>query len=147
MKARKGFIATVLAVVIALFLLVTSIYAIRVGMMTVREETNMTLEAQRSLYPIAWSITNAVLQHLRDKNGGIVGNGETYKFTIKAGSETNPFNVTVSCDVYGDSSVIRVTTGVSARTLADVSARGLVSGDVIARGSVSAADGWAIVWR
>jgi len=138
-KARKGFVATTIAVVVALFLIMTSIYAISLGVGTLREERWMTEQAQRSLYPIAWSATNVVLQHLRNNIGIVNISGGSHSFDVKVGSENTSFDLVVSCDVSGSSSsVIRVTTGVSAGTLGEVIVRGFLSKDV---------PDWKIVWR
>ena len=65
MKARKGFVGTFLAVTIALFLFITSAYAIAIGVQTTRQEARITSDMERSLYPLAWSTTNLVLQSLK----------------------------------------------------------------------------------
>ena len=65
MKARKGFVGTLFAVTIALVLTIISGYVLGIAMQTIRQEAWVTLDTQRSLYPVAWSVTNYVLQSLR----------------------------------------------------------------------------------
>jgi len=74
MKARRGFIATSFTIVIALFLLLASAYVFEAGLNSVREEAWFTSNMERSLYPMAWSTTNFVLQSLyNEADSGVYG--------------------------------------------------------------------------
>ena len=150
MKARKGFIATTFAVLFALLLGMVAMYAIKLGVMTTREEARMTEDTERSVYPIAWSITNALLHHLKDNIGDISNiNADNLLFTVSADLGIK-HDVTVSCDIGGSKAGgIRVTTGASLRTPDEVIAKGLLSHDVIIRGFLSPdiSGNYTIIWR
>jgi len=88
MKTRKGFVGTVFAVVVALFLLLTSAYVFNLGFQNINEETWITSNMERSLYPIAWSTTNFVLHSLRDEAPDFTGNAS--KVFLSSDASGNP---------------------------------------------------------
>jgi hypothetical protein len=163
MQARKGFILTLFAVSIALLLLVTSVYLIQIGIVVVKEEARMTEEEQGSLYPIAWSTTNLVLQSLKGAfDGSDPAAGDVMKvflgsdvlsgqinpaeapFTVDVGPVGKPFVVSCSVKVSGDiGSVINVATTANADRYGKYTVRGALSKDK----DLSGADDWKIIWR
>ena len=153
MKARKGFIATTFAVLFAVALGIVAMYAVSLGLQTTKEETRMTEDMERSVYPIAWSVTNAMLHHLKDKlenDPGITISADNHIFTVPASPGGIKNDVTVSCDVGGSRSIgVRVTTGASLRPQVDVESSGLLSRDVIVRGFLypDSSGNYTIIWR
>ena len=155
MKARKGFIYTAFALLIALFLALASAYLLQLGAWTLKEEARMTLETDYSLYPLAWSTTNYVLQSLKGVYEGdtaphfndaktVFLNGVTsavssdLTFTVQIGSAGNP--LFVSCDVK--------LTGNSSKINVESKAYAVGYGAVTVKGSLkNESTGWAILWR
>ena len=149
MKAREGFVATSFAVLFAVVLGMVAMYAFGLAVLTSKEETRMTLEMERSLYPIAWSTTNAVLEHLMANAGSIASSiSDDVSFDIHEGA----VGVHVRSIVSGDKTKgVRVTTGATRLDNAARIANGILSSDVIARGFLSpdavSPPTWTIVWR
>ena len=165
MKARKGFIATLLAVMVAMILLLTSAYLISMGVGTVREEARITEETQRSLYPVAWSTTNFVLLSLKDaymsptlprslQTAAVFLDGnintspistDIVSFTVKVGPDSNLLDVFVSCDVTG-SAAGRIKVESTARTYRPGWNERITSVGILSK-DVTDPSGWKIVWR
>ena len=169
MKARKGFIYTAFALLIALFLSLAAAYLLQLGSWTLKEEARMTQETERSLYPLAWSTTNYVLQSLKEVyvtgdatlpaarvflDGNLsVGNPEPVKFTVPLplplGSVTDP-NVYFKVTLTGGASKINVESIADVEDNYDVNVAGGLR-SVTVRGALkrdaSHTDGWAIIWR
>ena len=167
MKARKGFVATVFAVLIALLLGVVGMYAISLGDRTSREEARMSLQTQRSYYPIAWSTTKFVLESLKEayevnQAGGtpdadvvaIFLSGDINfspvspdiirvpPFTFKVGTGNSAFDVMCNVQVEGRSKALRVKTSVydATSTYASFDVKGFLSPD-------HTGTDWTIIWR
>ena len=156
MKARKGFIATSFAVFFAMLLGLIAVYAISIGVGTVNEEARMTLQAERSLYPMAWSAANAVLQHLKEDHLAIPTSppiSDDFDFTVA----TDKAGVYVKGVVWGNrTSGVRVITGATRADSTDrvnnVRSNDIIlSSDVVVRGFLSPdatiIPPWTIVWR
>lgn len=98
MRAKRGFLSTIIAVTVSLFLLLTSAYVMSLSVNTVREEAWTTSNLQRSLYPIAWSTVNFVAQSLLDFRDG-VGEGQLDKgenFGVFVGNVSTIFDPILS---------------------------------------------------
>jgi len=104
MKARRGFIATSFTIIIALFLLLASAFVFEAGLSSVSEEAWFTSNMERSLYPIAWSTTNFVLQSLYDEaDSGVYGSAWDLFVSGDASSQVS-FHIpdirgVVSCEI------------------------------------------------
>ena len=154
-KARKGFIATSFAVFFAMLLGLIALYAISLSIGTVNEEGRMTLQAERSIYPIAWSTANAVFQHLIDNDAGIptsVTSNDIPPFIVS----TDRVGVYVTGEVTGSKNGgVRVITGATrVDNIAKVIDNGVLSSDVVVRGFLSPdasvtppGPPWTIIWR
>jgi hypothetical protein len=155
MKARKGFVATMLAVAVSLFLVLVSAYVFSLAIQTVREEAWSTSNMTRSLYPIAWSTTYFVLNSLSNDYPHFTGdasrvflnrNSSSQPFPSSADKVISSFYIAgvASCDidVYGnDRYGFQVVSTVSS----DV---GGVLREKTVRGVLAPDDGaWRILWR
>jgi hypothetical protein len=158
MKARKGFIATSFAVLFALLLGMTAMYAIGLGVQTSKEEARMIEEMQYSLYPIAWSTTNFVLESLRDayNDQSDLDSQKIAKIFLSGDFTTSPFSIdvtftvpvgagSVSCNVKveGRSGAPRVKTRAFTDRYSSVEVQGFLSPDHLG----VYPDTWSIVWR
>ena len=164
MKARKGFIATSFAVLFALLLGMVAMYAVGLGVQTTKEEARMTEEMEHSLYPIAWSTANFVLESLRDAyNNPTAPGSQAVADTFLRGSLSNtPVSTDVvtlavpvgdagslfwvSCDVrvdgvVGTTTALRVKSRAYAAKYSSIEVKGFLSPDVSGLG------GYTIIWR
>ena len=159
MRARKGFISTAFAVIIALMLGMTAMYAVKLGAMVVREETRMTEEMQRSLYPIAWSTTNFVLESMMEAyaNPSAALSQQVRKVFLSGDSPVSPISTDIitfavpipsgndtfwiSCDVKVEGRIEspRVKTRAYANRYGSIEVKGFLSPDI--------SGNYTIVWR
>jgi len=162
LKIRKGFIATPIAMIVALFLAMTSAYVFHTGMQTLREEAWMTSNKERSLFPMAWSTANFVLQSLYADTPGFDGPASIFFFT------RDPYNLSAP--------ILITDTDPNRFFIPDISdARGVISSEITISGSEATgfrvtstafskkdgilksqdvtgmlsphASGWRVVWR
>ena len=160
MKIRKGFIGTVLVAIISLFLLITSAYVLDLSAQTVREQGWTTDNTNRSLYPLAWSAANFVLQSLYEEAPDFEGTASNIFLSTDVGKNprTEPITFIIpqenpSKDIYCEIKLWgnRFNDGIHVDAEASNS-WDMVPQTVIARGALIISDDtdtkeWKVIWR